>query len=559
MRSATSDWVRQWVLRRFGRSTRASLDIARVSVALAGIAPCLFMDPRSLPLSCFLFALMLAWAIFVAVMPLLSWQRDIRASALVLTIDFGIIGAIIALSSTLTLVALPYALLLFLLLQGVFFRVLQAIIIIAVIAILATFGTTAEPVVGHGAVDTAVIIERSVFVGLSLLTFATIRTRRSYRRELRIWSEGLLIAGTHAQRVPLDFIVDQLAQVYGDRPMLWIVNEGDDDPGAFVREAGGLAELRLPDKQWKGARAALASERAFMFDAQDRRFVHHVEIERPGVGGAEAVFDLIDALGLASKGVAIPVRTAEVSARILIGLDERPSIPALREAIEVGHAIEAVFERYTFQSAWRDRAYSEARMALGRDLHDSVLQTMASLRMQIATLLSDRKLVAAGPVRDAIEHLQTTVASEQASFREMLDESRRASTQQVELNQVLDERVRSLSAQWHIDCRLTPTEEPLMVDANAAVEVEFIVREVVSNAAQHGGAKTISIRLSLAGDTLLLSVTNDQKAGKLGPAQDDRIRSQSLARRLTYLRATAYGQDLGGGALLSIRIPLART
>lgn len=532
-----------------------------MTVALVGIVSGLSLARGTLlPLSTFIYALMLVWSLMIVVMPIISWGRDVQLAGFVMTADLGIIAAIIVWHQQLTLFILPYALLLFLAMHRAFLDRLQLAAIAGVSILLAIFGTVNAPLVLPPRLD-ALTVERVLFVLLCILVLVSIKSRLRYLQKFQLWSDGLLITGTHSQRIPLEFILERIQSRYQGSQLAWVENEDADNPRLLRWNTGTLSEAIFPSSLWAPAKPWMLTERAFMFDTDNGRILHRAEVEHPVVNTkVEAQIPFIQALGIAGRGMSFPVRLADESARVFIWDTGRPSVPALREGIEVGRAVEAVFERFHFQGAWRERAFLEARTALGRDLHDTVLQTMASLRMQIATILSRPSVGEDSEVHSAILQLQATVAEEQRTFRELLDEGHRASTEAVELNAILANRLLALSKQWGINCAFVPSPDALMVDGNTAVEVEFIIREVVSNSVQHGRARSIVVRISLVDGMLLLAITNNEDRPRelIENGTDGGIKSKSLTRRLTSLRASAYADGVVKGSLLSIRIPLSR-
>src|SRR3546814_12381219 len=59
----------------------------------------------------------------------------------------------------------------------------------------------------------------------------------------------------------------------------------------------------------------------------------------------------------------------------------------LLRCLRIQEGIDLFLERHFFFLARRQRTFAEARQALSRDLHDSVLQTLAALRVRLATTI----------------------------------------------------------------------------------------------------------------------------------------------------------------------------
>lgn len=562
MKLSPPDLLNQLFWQRFGRSARAPLDVTRVLFGIAGALPFAMtgtVDRAAGLLSVQSFGLFTVWALLVALAPLLSWRLDVMMRRGVLAIDFAMIASLIAIQHPMIIYSLPYAFLLFLNLAADPFRYLQRFAAFALVVMVAVFGFRAPPLLDGSGLNAGLLIERGLFMAMSVMALVAYVAQTSYRQRFRLWAEGLLIAGTHARAVPLIFIAQQLATQFRSSQISWIENPDATTARVWHYNGDALVEQPLPEHAWKDASAWLHKSRTFLFDARAERLLRNVEARLPQSTPAASLSALTEALALPPYGASFPIRLSDVEARVFIGTQERPSFPALTEAVYVGRAVEAVFERFMFQNAWRGRAVAEARLELGADLHDTVLQTMASLRMQIAGLLARPHFSGDPQMRGALDDLQTTVAEEQRTFREILNETRRAAREPVDLVGILSHRISALSTQWSIECDFQPSAPFLMVDAEAAVEVEFIIREVISNAVQHARAKRLNIRVSLADQALMLSVRSLDRLGREAAENEgSAVSSRSLARRLTYLGASAYADDTSPGGLISIRIPMSR-
>ncbi len=545
--------------RRFGRSARAPLDAVRLLCGLGALAPFIALvragesSPTLIPISLAGFSL---WGVLVAVLPLLSWRFDERLRTTVLAVDFAFITVMIVSRLPMELWALPYVTLLFLNLTTDALRVMQWFVLVVVVLLLATFGLSSSNNILASPISPALLMERALFVLMAALALVACAATARYRKQFALWADGLLIAGTHARAVPLGFIAQQLVTQFSTDNIIWIEGADTQSPRIWRLEEGVLVAAPHLDGTWQVAADLMQNEPTFHFDLSKERLLRHDGNGRTEAVKAPATIALLRTLSETDSGVSFPVRLSDVSARVIILSGERPSLPALVEAEQASRAVEAVFERFVFQNAWRTRAVAEARLELGADLHDTVLQTMASLRMQIAGLLSRPN--SGADVRSALEDLQTTVSEEQRTFRDILNESRRAAREPVDVVAILKHRINALSAQWSINCDFSSSTDVLMVDADSAVEVEFIIREVVSNAVQHAKAKRLSFRMSLAEQSLMLAVRSLDRGWRERLTAGSPVSSRSLARRLAYLGASAYADESETGDLISIQIPLTR-
>ncbi len=191
-----------------------------------------------------------------------------------------------------------------------------------------------------------------------------------------------------------------------------------------------------------------------------------------------------------------------------------------------------------------------------RDLHDGVLQSLAALRMRLL-IIAKRKDIAA-PGQSEIRKAVDILTLEQSRLRGLLEISHRADNM-VNLASQLDLCVRGISLQWDIDVSLKSDEPAIPVDAESAMNIEHLVREVIANAVRHAKSKSLTVSLSLKQDALMMAVIdrNPSPEGEQGESKPAlTLKSASLRHRLRLVSGEAYAEGLGYGTLLSVRIPM---
>jgi two-component system sensor histidine kinase DesK len=146
------------------------------------------------------------------------------------------------------------------------------------------------------------------------------------------------------------------------------------------------------------------------------------------------------------------------------------------------------------------RAVAEERMRFARDLHDLLGHSLSliALKSELAGRLVDRD-----PVRARQE-----LADVEAAARRALAEVRDAVSgyRQVSLDQALVEARSALSAAG-ITLRARPPAEPLPPTVDAVLG--WVVREAATNALRHSGAGVVVVDVAVAGDAVVLTVTDD--------------------------------------------------
>lgn len=557
----TLDSGRHGIVNVLGRSPSLPVTIARLCVAIACFLECRALHPNglaALDTECLIFVAYLAWAIACPAVAAFSWKTNIHLWPAILVGDVLICGFMILYLEPYILPVLLLSILVIAAIQARFGGTLALLtgITLGIAFILRSeagsplFATPQQhmPLPGFSAAT----VFLAGFVALSLTS------ARAYRNMIRSWGEELLMVGSNFRSLPVDYLLQRLSDLFRAERVGFFWSEADDEHvNLAIYDQGATAGVAHLGRTSDRLIRIEAVEGAFLFDQDSGALLSRDTSGHPLVAEAPGVTAQIVEAFSAGKGRSFAVRAGELVGRIYVIGRCPMSEAALTETERAAELTEGVFERYFFLSAWRTRAFVDARHSLSRDLHDSVLQTLAALRLQIASLIGEGASIAADERRDKLTVLQTVIVEEQARLRDILDESYRASEQMVELVEQLTACTAYLSRQWGVECRLLTQEGSLAVDSNTAVEVEFLAREAVANAVQHAGARKLTLVVAIDEDTLFLSLRNENR--RRGRAPDNsRIASRSLSRRLMSLGGVAYSEEMNSGSLLAIRIPLKR-
>ena len=165
------------------------------------------------------------------------------------------------------------------------------------------------------------------------------------------------------------------------------------------------------------------------------------------------------------------------------------------------------------------RSGDRERSRVGKELHDSIAQSLAALRYQLIAIereTQDPELTeklravrqAAGEVLEQVRLLSLTV------HPQILDD--------LGLVAALRHLARTTTDGAAISVSVTPEVESRLRDlpSDVAVAVYRVARESVANALRHGAPTGIDIRVGLAGDELVMHVEDDGKG--FDPANAER-------------------------------------
>lgn len=206
----------------------------------------------------------------------------------------------------------------------------------------------------------------------------------------------------------------------------------------------------------------------------------------------------------------------------------------VRESLDLAHVIAGARERERLQ----------------RELHDSVLQALASIRFQIAPLLNGASADAEPVVRNVDRIAKDQMATIRTIINPEVEEEDFAY-----LPETLAMVVHSLGEQWGIACELKIEEGNCATSAAIGRELSFAVREIVANAVRHAKAQSVHFTLRPEGKKIELHVTDDgvPSMARLGPS--GAVPSRSLMRRVQALGGEVYLHNLAGRTMIQITVP----
>ncbi len=273
--------------------------------------------------------------------------------------------------------------------------------------------------------------------------------------------------------------------------------------------------------------------------------------------------DGIAALGRLSLGgqawTAVLEANTVLTVRVTIGTFEAVGAACLNDPC---HEDNAAIAQRVFESACEELtvrnsldlahviAGARERERLQRELHDSVLQALASIRFQIAPLLGGQPV----EPRLVVENVDRIAKDQIATIRWIInpevDEEDFAY-----LPETLAMVVRSLGEQWGISCNLKVEDGNCATSAMIGRELSFAVREIVANAVRHAGASAVDFVLEPDGNRIALQVSDDGVPNMARLGSSGAVPSRSLMRRIQMLGGEVFLQNIGGRTTIRITVP----
>jgi signal transduction histidine kinase len=218
----------------------------------------------------------------------------------------------------------------------------------------------------------------------------------------------------------------------------------------------------------------------------------------------------------------------------------------------------ALYSIYLFRRL-RSRAGSMERARVARELHDTAIQSLISIEMQVDVL---RRRTNGHPQTAELERIQALLREEVLNMRELMQSLR---PMEIGPHQFLDftaQLVERFRSDTGVEARFVSELEEVTLPASACRELARVVQEGLVNVRKHSGAKSVYIRFGSQNGLWKLVIDDDGRgfpfSGRLTLKElDDLHRGPSVIKE----RVRAIGGDMviesspGHGSRLEITVP----
>ena len=305
---------------------------------------------------------------------------------------------------------------------------------------------------------------------------------------------------------------------------------------------------------------AQLSNAPFIFDlAQDRVLVRQDALRRRLLTIRDAIDNGFAVRFGIVEGLAIPVDSDGFGGVVFtLGVPGLCSDDLLVGEV-LGEEISAALERASVIALLEEGVSSRARLALSRDLHDTVLQLLAGTAYRLEGI---RKTSGSGgDIGPEVEMLQRELAVEQRQLRALIAELRggRMPGVAADLQDSLRELAARMSRQWNVQCSLDHCPPGLEATPVLERDCHQLVREAVANAVRHGKASSITIRVDSSEDAVRLVVTDNGSGfpgtGCFSAAEGGKA-PWSLSERVSSLGGHLALMSSDEGSQIAISLPL---
>lgn len=276
----------------------------------------------------------------------------------------------------------------------------------------------------------------------------------------------------------------------------------------------------------------------------------HPSIQTVGCAFSHDDHDTVHTLGRARSSIAVEMVTGGHLIGYLL-LESRWSNFYVAEHGQrlrgVAEQAAAVISNIRMTERAADLAATAERNRLRRDLHDSVVQTLAATTIAIDTELLDMPLD--DPARPGLERIQRLASVANTELRQLLNEMRPnwADKCLVELVRDLAER-----PDWPFSIDMTSKMSGVPIDEQATTSLFRITQEALHNAARHARASRVVIELNDQGP-VRLRVCDDGTGFDSSRVSGDHLGLSIMAERAREIDARlVVDTSPGAGTTVSI-------
>ncbi|MBK8745163.1 MAG: type IV pili methyl-accepting chemotaxis transducer N-terminal domain-containing protein [Propionivibrio sp.] len=169
--------------------------------------------------------------------------------------------------------------------------------------------------------------------------------------------------------------------------------------------------------------------------------------------------------------------------------------PAVRSLLEVlGNHLASAMENLRLNALEKEAAVSQERMYLARELHDSIAQSLAFLKIQVQLLRDAVQSENAVEIQGVLEEIDTGVRESYGNVRELLLHFRtRANDEEIE--PALSTTLRKFEHQSGVKASMSMRGRGMPLPPDVQIQVLHIVQEALSNVRKHARASHVQLAI----------------------------------------------------------------
>jgi signal transduction histidine kinase len=219
-----------------------------------------------------------------------------------------------------------------------------------------------------------------------------------------------------------------------------------------------------------------------------------------------------------------------------------------------------LIESYRLLQRMQKLSILEEKNRIARDLHDGLVQSLASLDLRVQVCL---KLCQESPqeVKAELAELQRIVRAEEDELRNFMKRLRTPVLPDNDLVEAIRGYIQNFERENGLAVNLTIEPEELILPRRISNEIYQIIHEGLTNVKKHAAARKVSIKLNRDDGNANLVISDDGCGFSTRVQTDDTSRGRapwSIYERTRALKGTLVVESSPGhGSTLSIRLPVS--
>ncbi len=219
-----------------------------------------------------------------------------------------------------------------------------------------------------------------------------------------------------------------------------------------------------------------------------------------------------------------------------------------------------LIESYRLLQRMQKLSVLEEKNRIARDLHDGLVQSLASLDLRVQVCLT---LCQESPreVRTELADLQRIVRAEHEELRNFMKRLRTPSLSHDSLSEAIRGYVQNFEKENGLTVELTIEPEELILPRRISNEIYQIIHEGLTNVKKHAAAHHVSIKLSRDDGNANLVISDDGCGFSTKIQTEDAVQGRtpwSIYERARAVKGSlAVESSPGKGSTLSIRLPIS--
>jgi two-component system nitrate/nitrite sensor histidine kinase NarX len=203
----------------------------------------------------------------------------------------------------------------------------------------------------------------------------------------------------------------------------------------------------------------------------------------------------------------------------------------------------------------REAAIAGERSLLARELHDSIAQSLAFLKIQVQLLRTAISKNDGGKTATALGELDSGLKESIADVRELLLHFR-TRTQADDIDQAVQETLQKFQHQTGLQVSRKVTGEGLSLPQDVQIHVLHVLQEALSNVRKHAGARGVEIEIH-KGEPWRFLVRDDGAGFNEGSQRSElQVGLKIMRERADQIGATvAIDSAVGQGTTVTLRVP----